>query len=68
MPYHSHHLHHYALLTFCIVLFALQYAQNEAALYRAAVSGDVAAVRGLIENHVNVNCTQEVFSTCLLYA
>ena len=29
------------------------------------MSGDVAAVRRLIEDHVNVNCTQEVFSAYL---
>ena len=29
------------------------------------MSGDVAAVRRLIEDHVNVNCTQEVFSVYL---
>jgi len=52
----------HALFTYCTVLFALRSAQNEAALYQAAVSGDVAAVRRLIEDHVNVNSRDEVYN------
>ena len=36
--------------------------QNEVPFLRAADSGDVAAVRALIEAHVNVNSSQEVCS------
>ena len=61
--FNSPHLHLCTLIIFYTVSFTLQ--QDEAALYRAVESGDVAAVRRLIEDHVNVNCTNEVCSRLL---
>lgn len=39
-------------------MYVLQYAQNEKALFRAADTGDVPAVRQLIQTQVNVNAMQ----------
>ena len=44
--------------------FALHYAQDKAALFRAAGAGDVAAVRRLLDAHVDINSTDEV---CIMY-
>ena len=45
-----------------LYLFALKYyyVQDEAALLQAAASGDVAAVRRLIQSQINVNATDKV--------
>ena len=64
-PSSSHHSHPPVSL-----LFALQYAQEEAALNLAAVSGDVATMRRLIEDHANVNCTMCIcnrLKECIYY-
>ena len=44
----------------CTVSFALHYVQDKAALFRAAESGDVAAVRRLLDAYVDINSTDEV--------
>ena len=41
--------------------FALHYVQDKAVLFRAAESGDVATVRRLLDAHVNINSTNEVY-------
>ena len=47
-----HHITMYILYNY--------YKQDEAALRRAALSGDVAAVKRLVNSKVNINCTDEV--------
>ena len=47
-----HHITMYILYNY--------YKQDEAALRRAALSGDVAAVKKLVDSKVNINCTDEV--------